>query len=132
MDIPVQVTMLFAAVFAVLQFPMGAAVGLYRAKTGIAFMDGGDEEMMRRMRAHGNFTENVPIALLVMAGAELAGGPTSLVIGIGGLLLVGRLLHYSALRKMIPEFCRGLGAGLTSLSMLVSAATIFVKVGGVV
>ena len=71
------VTILFVALFALVQIPVTMAVGFRRAKTGIQFMDGGDRVLLKRMRAHGNFTETVPMALFAMAAAELSGAPAA-------------------------------------------------------
>ena len=57
---PFSVTIIFIALMALIQLPMTVFVGVYRVKTGIRFMDGGDQTLMQRMRAHGNFTETVP------------------------------------------------------------------------
>ena len=94
-----QITILFVGLMALIQIPMTFAVGLYRVKTDIHFLDGGDVEMLRRMRAHGNFTETVPITLLAMAAAELSGAPTLLIWAGGALLVAGRLLHYMTIRR---------------------------------
>lgn len=67
------ITALFIAMLALIQIPMTVAVGLYRLQTDIHFLDGDNEEMVRRMRGHGNFIETIPIALLTMAAAEYAG-----------------------------------------------------------
>lgn len=92
------ITIIFVAILALIQFPMTTAVGTYRAKTDIRFMDGGDEEMIRRIRAHANFIETVPMALLATAAAEYARTP-SLLLRIGGvILLIDRLIHYVAIR----------------------------------
>jgi len=111
------VTVLFIAIFALIQFPMTAIVGIYRAKTDIRFLDGDDEEMIRRMRAHGNFVETVPMALLAMAAAEYAGAP-AIALWIGGtVLLVGRLVHYVAIRGSGWGTGRGNGMLMTLLPM---------------
>jgi uncharacterized membrane protein YecN with MAPEG domain len=111
------VTVVFIAILALIQFPMTVAVGLYRAKTDIRFMDGGDEEMVRRIRAHANFIETVPMALLAMAVAEYAGTP-SILLWLGGLmLLVGRLIHYFTIRGSGWGGGRSAGMALTFLPM---------------
>jgi uncharacterized membrane protein YecN with MAPEG domain len=75
-------------------------VGSHRARTGIQFFDGGDASLLRKMRAHGNFTENVPIALLAMAAAELTGAPRWVFLVGGCPLLAGRaVLAYVAARS---------------------------------
>lgn len=93
----VPITVLFIGVFALLQVPMTVMVGYRRVQTGIQFFDGGDQTLLRRMRAHGNYTETVPIVLLAMAAAEVSGMP-HWALWAGGLsLLVGRLMHAAIL-----------------------------------
>jgi uncharacterized protein len=88
------VTPIFVAVFAVGHLIATMRVGLYRNENDIRYGDGGDEGLMRRIRAHGNFAETVPMALIAMAAAEYVGAAPVLIV-LGGLaLLIGRLLHY--------------------------------------
>lgn len=55
------ITPLFVALFLFFQVVITNVVGYRRLKTDIHFLDGGDITLTRRMRAHGNFTETVPI-----------------------------------------------------------------------
>ena len=87
------ITVLFVALFELMHVPLTMAVGLRRAQTGIQFLDGGDQTLLRRMRAQGNFAENVPIALLAMAAAEVTGAPAWALWTGGACILAGRLLH---------------------------------------
>ena len=112
-----QTTVLFVGLLALIQIPMTFAVGLYRVKTNIHFLDGGDVEMTRRMRAHANFTETVPITLLAMAAAEIAGAPAALLWTGGALLVAGRLLHYGTIRKYGWAIGRAIGMSMTFLPM---------------
>ena len=48
--------------------------GTYRGKAGISFGDGGDVEMMVRMRRHANFVESAPLAIILLALLELQVG----------------------------------------------------------
>ena len=113
------VTLVFVALFALLQIPMTVAVGLLRARTDIHFMDGGNATLLRRMRAHGNYTETVPMSLLAMAAAELAGAPSTMLWAIGGALLAGRLLHYGTLVTSGFGLGRATGMILTFVPLLV-------------
>ncbi len=45
------------------------------------------------IRAYGNFAEYVPLSLLLLMGAELNGGISFIIIGLGCLLLIGRAVH---------------------------------------
>lgn len=71
----IPVTVFFVGLFALIQVPLTVMVGFRRAQTGIQFFDGGDQVLLRRMRAHANYTETVPIVLLAMAAAELTALP---------------------------------------------------------
>ncbi len=86
-------TALFAGVLIFIQIALTTLVGVYRGKVGINFMHGDDDVLLRRMRAHGNFTETVPIVLIAMALAELAGAPSWLMLAGGASLVLGRLIH---------------------------------------
>lgn len=112
------ITVFFIALLTLVQVPMTFAVGIMRARTGIRFLDGGNEELTRRMRAHGNFTETVPIALLAMAGAEYLGADTGILWTGGSLLTVGRITH--AVDMYRSDWGTGLGIGmiLTFVAML--------------
>jgi len=79
----------FIGLFAVMQVPITVTVGYRRLQTRIAFFDGGDRTLLRRLRAHGNFTETVPSSLLAMTGAELTGAPPWLLWSGGAALLAG-------------------------------------------
>lgn len=107
----------FAGLFALLQIPITVAVGLRRLRTDIHFLDGGDARLTRLMRAHGNFTETVPISLLAMAAAELRGAPTWLVVTGGCLLLLGRALHYTTILRSGFGHGRAVGMVFTFVSM---------------
>ena len=76
MHTSIPITVLFVGLFALIQVPLTVMVGYRRVQTGIQFFDGGDQTLLRRMRAHGNYTETVPIVLLAMAAAEITGIPS--------------------------------------------------------
>jgi uncharacterized membrane protein YecN with MAPEG domain len=46
-----------------------------RRKAKIFIGDGGDDEMLRAMRMHANFSEYAPIILILLAFVDLLGGP---------------------------------------------------------
>ncbi|WP_299404335.1 MAPEG family protein [uncultured Roseobacter sp.] len=132
MDQMPQTTLIFTALFVLMSVPISILVGLRRAETGIMMLHGDDEDLLRRIRAHGNFIEYVPLALLAMAGAEIAGAPSWLVLACGVALLAARLIHYVALRRNPTGSGRLIGAALTSLTMLVLAVSILLTLGGVI
>ena len=64
---------------------------------GVNLGDGGDPVLLRRIRAHGNFAEYVPIILIMMGMLEFSGARPWLLHVLGATLLVARLLHGYAL-----------------------------------
>lgn len=121
-NLALPVTILYAGLLGAMVFPMTIFVGLRRFKIHTSLGDGGDETLIRRMRAHGNFVETVPMALILMMLVELSGGSADLVHGLGIALVVGRVLHYFTLilKPMAPT--RALGMILTMGSIIVSSA----------
>lgn len=113
----IQISSFFVGLFALVQVPLTVAVGYRRAQTGIQFFDGGDIVLLRRMRAHGNFTETVPITLVAMAAAEYCGASRGLLIATGASLAVGRALHYATLVRSGFGIGRAIGMVLTLLAM---------------
>ena len=125
-----QIALTVTAVFVLMSVPMAIAVGVRRTKTGILLLHGDDESLLRLMRAHGNFTEYVPLALLALVGAEVAGAAPWFVAVCGGALLLGRLIHYFSLRSAADSKGRTIGAALTTLTMLVLGLAILWQLGG--
>jgi uncharacterized protein len=121
------ITSLYAAPLGLMALALSAHVIMLRAKTGVSIMDGGNDQLAERIRRHGNFTEYVPLILLLMALAELDGvGPMWLHI-TGALLVVGRLLHAFGLKYDKPTaFGRIAGASLTMLAALIVICNILV------
>ena len=110
---PVHWTLLFAGACALLQFALTALVVVQRVRSKIPFLDGGDPTLLRRVRAHGNFTETAPMALLLMLLLELSGVASAWLMLFGTALLLGRLLHAAGLLGWGGHRLRLLGMALT-------------------
>ncbi len=94
-------------------------VGRTRQLRGISIGDGGDAEMIRGMRAQANFTEYVPLCLILLALMALIGTPVWLVHLFGLVLTFGRVLHgWHFARAGAPGWMRSVGATLTLLVLL--------------
>jgi uncharacterized membrane protein YecN with MAPEG domain len=80
---------------------------------------GGDAELEKAIRGHGNFTEYAPIGLIVLTSAELSGAAGGWVHAIGILLIGGRLLHAWGLSQSRGKsFGRSSGIVLTVAALL--------------
>lgn len=92
------ITPLYAGILALLYFGLSVYVILGRRAKLIGLGDGGDAEMLTRIRMHGNFAEFVPLCLVVMLILELGGGAALLLHGLGIALVLGRVAHAYGLR----------------------------------
>jgi len=114
------VTPLYAGILAILFFVLSMRVVKLRGH-GASFGDGGNPVLLRRMRAHGNFSEYVPFILLMMAMLELSRHSLYLLHALGITLVIARLLHGYALSFTEKfGFGRFWGTALTYLVMVVA------------
>lgn len=126
------VTSLYAAPLALMALGLSTHVTMLRAKTGISIMDGGNNTLAERIRRHGNFSETVPMVLLLMALAEVSGVGSMWLHASGVLLCLGRLLHAYGLRfdkaATMPRIAGGMSTTLATLLMIANIFAIaFVK-----
>ncbi|MBK7204858.1 MAG: MAPEG family protein [Thermomonas sp.] len=101
---------------------LAVPIARHRHAHKVGLGDGGDKLLARKIRVHGNFTEYVPLALLVLALLEACGLAAAAVWGFGGVLLLGRLLHAAGLSGS-GGYSKGRfwGTALTWLSLLLMA-----------
>ena len=111
------ITLLYAALLGAWFLVLTVRVILSRRSAGVSLGSGEDRALERRIRAHGNFAEYVPIALLFMALFEINAAPVWLLHVLGGLLVAGRLLHGYALSFTSYSPLRVPGMGLTLFAL---------------
>jgi uncharacterized membrane protein YecN with MAPEG domain len=91
-------------------------------RRGILFGDNGDVAVIRIVRAHANFAEYVPLALLLMGLLELAHFSIYILHALGLALLIARLIHGLALSfGWQMRFGRVAGSALTFIVLLIEA-----------
>lgn len=94
-----------------------------RRSARIGLGDGGNTLLLRRVRAHGNFAEYVPLCLLLMAMAELQNSAAVTINIIGLLLIAGRLLHaFGVSRAPGKTPFRTIGMVMTFAALITAAA----------
>lgn len=115
-----------AAVLGMIHVVLSLLVVRQRFATQTSLGEGGKEHPSLRLavRSHANFTENVPLALILLAGLALLGAGPKGVAVLSVALVVARLAHPVGLRLTPPNLLRGGGALLTWLVMLVASADI--------
>ena len=116
-----EITVLYAGILGLMSIGLSSSAGLYRARAGIAFGDGGDLELAMRMRRHANFTEYAPLAIVLIALLEAQSVPQMAIHALGITLILGRSLHWIAFNQGVTSPVRGIGAGLTVLTIAISS-----------
>lgn len=117
--LPISLTI--AAGAALLNIWLATRVGRVRTKEKIFVGDGGNELVIRRMRAHANYVENTAFVLILLALVELGLGSSLWLWGAGALYLVGRILHALGMDGMM--WGRMAGTIITMLTQLGLAVT---------
>ena len=117
------ISTLYAAILGLLFVPATAYVGFYRAQNKILLLDGGDQELARRIRAQGNFIETVPLAVILIILMEYNGAGATWLHSLGLILVVSRVMHYLTIATNPANTApRALGM-LGSLGVYVAAAS---------
>lgn len=118
--LPISLTM--AAAAALLNIWLGVRVGRVRTKEKVFVGDGGNEAVIRRMRAQANYIENTPFVLILIVLVELASGSTIWLWAAGGIYLVGRVAHAFGMDgAMKARFAGTIVTMLTLLGLAIAA-----------
>ena len=117
MELSLQITGFYAGILALLYIGLSFLVIGQRRKHLVGIGDGEIKDLSKAIRVHANFIEYVPIALLLLATAEVGGTSVQLIHAMGGLLVTSRFLHAIGLSKSIgtswQRFCGTIGTFLT-------------------
>lgn len=119
-----KITAISASILAFIFIKLAFNVITLRAKNKISFSDGSNESLGRAIRAHGNFSEYSPMALILIACLEINGCWWPLVFGLSAFFITGRIIHASGIVENEEDFKkRILGMKLTfgSLALLAAA-----------
>jgi uncharacterized protein len=93
MLIVVPVTALYAGLYALLLLALAAQISRYRMNFNIRFGDGGNAELLRAIRAHGNAVEWILPMLLLLLIAELNHASHMFLHACGVVFLAARVFH---------------------------------------
>ena len=103
------ITLTIAGAAAILHVWLSLRVSRLRRPLKIGVGDGGNEVLARRMRAHGNFAENMPILLVLLGFLELATGGNLWLWGAAILFVVARILHAFGMDRPGANWMRVIG-----------------------
>ena len=117
------ITALWAGLLGILLLFLSGRVVNARNSEKILFGDGGSVVLLQHIRVHANFVEYVPLGLLLLLVLELDGASPLVLNGLGGSLLVARLLHaFGLARSTGTSFGRFAGTVLTWLVLFAASA----------
>ena len=118
-------TAIYTAVLGLLAAVLTVNVIINRVGAKVDAGDGGVASLAQAIRAHANFAEQTPIGVLLVGLVEAFGYRTQIVLGLGGVLLLARLLSAWSLNRSLGQtFGRQGGASLTILLTAISAVLI--------
>ena len=120
-----QITSAYAAVLGLVAIFLSFQVIRKRAKTKVSLLDGDNTALKESIRRHGNFTEYVPLALILMGLAEAGGANSTWLHVTGGILLISRLIHPFGIKHDNGSApARVIGATGTQIAMLMAIGLI--------
>lgn len=118
------ITMFYAGVLGLMFLALAFRVVRLRRSLQVGLGSGGHEDLVRAIRAHANFAEHVPLAVLLLALVEAGtAAPVWLVHLLGLVLLIARAGHgfVGVNRRSGYSAGRFWGTGLTWLVIAVAA-----------
>ena len=115
------VTLTIAGAAAILHVWLSSRVVRARRPLKLSVGDGGNDSVLRRMRAHANFAENAPIFLILLALLELGGGYAWALWGAGIAFILARIAHAFGMDRASLGRWRMVGMIVNTVVMLALA-----------
>lgn len=112
-----KVSLVLAGALALLNLWLSVRVGQVRRSEKVSVGDGGNDRVIRRMRAHANFGENAWVVLALVVIIELSLGTSAWLWAAAALFVLARILHALGMDGWRP----GRPAG-TAVTMVVQLA----------
>lgn len=116
MTLPITLSAVAAA--ALINIWLSIRCGQVRTAEKVSVGDGGNEKLIRRMRAHANFNENTPLVLVMIAALEFAHPASTALAGVAGVFMLGRVAHALGMDGGSFGIGRMIGTLITLLTQL--------------
>jgi uncharacterized membrane protein YecN with MAPEG domain len=113
---------IYAAILAVMFVALSIRVIALRRTSKLPLGFQGDVALERRVRAQGNFAEYVPLALLLLAFAEMRSAPAWLLHTLASVLVAGRLSHAYGVSQLRESFAFRVGGMAMTFTVILCAA----------
>jgi uncharacterized membrane protein YecN with MAPEG domain len=123
---------LYAALLGLLGAALTVNVIANRVRSGVDAGDGGVAKLAQAIRAHANFAEQAPLALIVIALGEALGARAFVVHILGVALVAARLANAYALNRSLGQSAlRQFGGGVSVLVLLAASVVLLLAIAGV-
>lgn len=118
----VAIVAFYAGICGLIAVGLSIIVVRRRVANKVSFGTSGNPALEQAIRAHGNFTEYVPLILLLLLLLAVGGTSAYLLHGLGIALVLARLAHAQGLLSS-PGKSRGrtLGVSLTWIALVVAS-----------
>lgn len=110
------ITLVTAGAAALINLWLAIRTGAARRASGVSIGDGGNDALIRRMRAHANYGESAPFIVILIALIEFTGGSSIWLWTASVLFVVGRIAHPLGMDGM--RIGRALGTLITFALLL--------------
>ncbi|WP_372761168.1 MAPEG family protein [Pseudoalteromonas sp.] len=117
---------IYAALLALFYVYLSLNVITVRRAAQISLGDGENPQLQRAIRAHGNFIEYVPLAVILLFLAEYQGLASHYCHALGALLFIGRVFHNLSMVEENIKY-RQIGTIATFLTIIISAFIILLS-----
>lgn len=120
-----EITTIFLAVLSLMYLAVSLHVSRIRNQLGVRHGVGDSPKLLHAVRAHGNFSEYVPILIFILWMMEynLASGWLLWVFGL--IVVVGRVAYtYGMLSAAHPLWARGVGMLCTYVPLLIGSVVL--------
>jgi uncharacterized membrane protein YecN with MAPEG domain len=114
----------YAAILGLLGAVLTINVILNRVRSGVQAGDGGIAALAQAIRAQGNFIEQAPVALIVIALAEVSGARSWVVQILGLALVAARLASAYALNRSLAQSPLRQASGGSTVLILAAASIV--------
>lgn len=101
MSINITITAFYTGLLTLLFIALSFNIIRLRFTLKIGLGDGGEQQLIKAIRIHGNFAEYMPLALILLAGFELSGAESLWVHLFGSILFLGRIAHAIGLNQSV-------------------------------
>lgn len=115
------ITLFVSSLLVLMKLVLGLRVSAYRNKTNIFWGDNGDDQLIRRIRAHANHSEWVPATIIILGLVEMVGVSPIIVGVLGAIVVIARSLHAIGLMGNAESFNRATGIALNWLVLLLAS-----------